>query len=127
MPLVGSVRSGDAKPVELAGPDPFQPHVPDVAGLVPGGVEDDAPGRHGILGVVEEVEADADGVPAEDREIDAVAPCVRARGEGHARADGLDLAQAQQPLQLGQLLRARCVRAGAGGGVGRSASTPTLR
>ena len=112
VPFAGSVRSGDAKPVELARLDPLQPHVPDIAGLVPGRVEDDAPGRHGILGVVEEVEADASGVPAEDREVDAIAPQVRPKGKGHARADGLDFAQAQQPLQLGQLLRARGARAG---------------
>ena len=82
MPFVGSVRSGNAIPVELAGPDSLHPDVPDVAGLVPGRVEDDAPGRHGILGMVEEVEADAGGVAAEDREVDAVAPQVRPKGKG---------------------------------------------
>ena len=107
MPLVRRVRSGDAKPVELAGPDPLQPDVPDVAGLVPGRIEDDAPGRHGVLGTGEEVEADAGGVPAEDGEVDAIPARMGAEGQGHARADGLNLAQLQEALELGELLRAR--------------------
>ena len=109
MPFMRRVRSGDAKSVELAGPDPLQPHVPDVAGLVPGRVEEDAPGGHGILGIGKEVEADAGGVPAEDREVDAIPARMGPEGQGHARADGLNLAQTQQAFELGKLLRARDV------------------
>ena len=86
--------------------------MPDIAGLVPGRIEDDAPDRRGILRVVEEVKADADGVPAEERKVDAIAPWVRPKGQWHARTDGLDLAQTHQPLELGQLLRARGIWAG---------------
>ena len=102
VPLVGRVRSRDAKPVELARGDAGQPHVPDVAGLVAGGIEDDAPRRHGVVGVGEEVEADAGRVPAEDGEVDAVSSRTRSEREGHARADGLHFAQTQQPFQLCQ-------------------------
>ena len=81
--------------------------MPDVAGLVPGRVEDDAPGRHGILGIGKEIEADAGGVPAEDGEVDAIPARMGAEWQGHARADGLNLAQTQEPFEFGKLLRAR--------------------
>ena len=72
--------------------------MPDIAGLVARGIEDEAPDRHGIFGVVEQVEADPDGVPAEDGEVDAIAPHVCPQGKGHAGADGLNFAQAQQSV-----------------------------
>src|SRR5262249_56060293 len=78
-----------------------------VAGLVPGGVEDETARRGGVLRTVEELQAHALGVPAEEGEIDAIPPRVCAQGERNARADRLDLTQAQEPLQLGQLRRAR--------------------
>jgi hypothetical protein len=95
MSLAWSIRAGNAKPVELADANSLQPYVPDVPRLVPSGVEDDAPSRVDILRVVKEFKANTYGVTAKECEIDAVAPCMCAEGKGYARADGLDLAQAQ--------------------------------
>ena len=91
MPVMGRVRSGDAKAIELPGPNPFEPDVPDVARLVPRRVEDDAAGWRGVLGTIEQVEANASRVPAEDGEVDAVSSHVSAERQRTARSDGLHL------------------------------------
>src|SRR5450755_3682929 len=59
VPSMRSVGSGETESVELSRFNPLQPNVPDVARLVPGGVEQDAPGWHGILVMIEEIEANA--------------------------------------------------------------------
>ena len=60
----------------------------------------------GVLGMVEEIEADARGVPAEDGEVDAVAARMGAERKRHARADGLNLAQAGGGVRVRQVARA---------------------
>ena len=104
MPVVGRVGSSKAKAIELAGLDPFEPDVPDVARPVSCRIENDAPGRRGVFGAVEEVETDARRVPAEDREVDTVGSQVGAERQRSARSDRLNLAQREQTLQLVKLL-----------------------
>jgi hypothetical protein len=77
--------------------------MPDVAGLVPGRVQDDAPDRHCGIEVIEKIEAHTRSMPAEYRKIDAVCPWVSAKWEGYAGTYGLDLAQAEQMFQCSQL------------------------
>jgi stage III sporulation protein SpoIIIAA len=57
--------------------------VPDVARLVSGGVEQYAPGRFGILGMIEEIKASAGCVPAKYREVHAIASRARPKRKGH--------------------------------------------
>jgi hypothetical protein len=78
--------------------------MPDIPGLVPGRVQNDGPGWLGVSAVVEQVEADAGRMAAEDGEVDARTPAMGAEGKWDAGPDGLDLALAQQPFQLCQLL-----------------------
>ena len=102
--VMGRVRSGDAKAIELPRPNPFEPNVPDVTRLVSRRVEDDGAGRRGVLGTVEQVEADAGRVPAEDGEVDAVTSHVSPERKRRAGADGLNLAQLEQTFELVELV-----------------------
>src|ERR1019366_6351919 len=102
-----SVGSSKAKSVKLAGMNPLQPEVPDVARLVPCGVEQDAPCRHRILAMIKEIEANTGSVPAENREVHSSAPRTRPKRQGHTRTDGLDFTETQQSLQLVELLSPR--------------------
>ena len=106
MPLMWRVRPGDAKAVKLPGTDPFEPDVPDIARFVPRWVEDDGARRRIVFGTIEQVEADARCVPAEDGEVDAVPSHVRSKGNRRTRSDGLNLTQLEQPFQFVELLGA---------------------
>ena len=90
----------ETESIKLAGHDPFQPNVPDIACPVPNRVEEHTSSRHRILDVVKKVDADAGGMAAEDRKIDAVASCGRSKWKGHTRSDRLDFAKAQQTLKF---------------------------
>jgi hypothetical protein len=81
--------------------------MPDVTRLVSGGIEQDASCRHGILGMIEEIKANAGSVPAENRKVHSIAPRTRPKRYGHTRTNGLDFAETQQPLQLVELLSPR--------------------
>ncbi len=105
MPFVGGVGSGNAEPVKLAGADAGEPYVPDVTGLVADRVEDDASSRFSILDMSEQIEAHARGMPAENCKVDAIPVHMRTERQGNARANGLDLTQAEQSLEFGELFR----------------------
>jgi hypothetical protein len=59
------------KSVKLSWLNTFQPYVPDVSGFVPSGIQDETPNRHRVLRAGKQIEADANGMPAEDREVDS--------------------------------------------------------
>ena len=107
MAVMGRVRPGDAKAIELPGPNPLEPDVPDVARLVPNRIEDDAPGRCRVFCTVEQVEPDASGVPAEDGKVHPGATEVRPQGKRRARSDGLHLAHGEETFQFIKLFVAR--------------------
>jgi hypothetical protein len=94
VPFMWSEGPKEPKSIELAGLDSFQPYVPDIAGPVPAGVEENASSWHGILDVVKEVEADAGSVAAEDRKVDASASRGCSQGKRYTGADRLDFAEA---------------------------------
>ena len=77
--------------------------MPDVAGLVLRGVEDDAAGRCRVLRTVEEIEADARRVPTEDGEVCPVPSQVGAEGKRNTGPDRLNLAQREQTLEFVEL------------------------
>jgi hypothetical protein len=105
MSFVRHVRPSYAVTIELASLDSVQPNVPDIACLVPGGVENDAPRWYRIAGTIEKIQAHADGMAAEDRKIYAAASDVGSQRKRHSRSNRLNFTQTQQVLQLGQLFR----------------------
>jgi hypothetical protein len=104
VPFMRSVRPGEAEAVELAGPDSFQPHMPDIARLVADSIEKDTATRRGIVDAVEEVDAGACSMAAENGKIDAVVSGAGPQGKRDAGTDGLNLAETQQPLHFVELL-----------------------
>src|SRR5271156_2728853 len=67
--------------------DAPDPHVPDVAGTVADRVEVDTARRLGVRAIGEELQPDAPGETAEEREIDTVHEGPRAQGQGKPAPD----------------------------------------
>jgi hypothetical protein len=78
--------------------------MPDIAGFVAQSIQKDTASRHGIVDAVEEVDAGAGGMPAENRKIDAVVSGAGPQGKRKAGTDSLDLAEIQQSIHFVELL-----------------------
>src|SRR5664279_4709066 len=81
MSFVGLVGAINAIRIKLTGTDPAYPDMPHIAGAVAGRIQLDCAGRRCVFGVVEQLQPDAAGVTAENREIDTPAEFVVSEGQ----------------------------------------------
>ncbi len=87
MAVLGLIRAVQPVGVELAGTYSRNPDVPHVAGAIARGIQVNHPGRHRVLRMIKQLEPNATGMTAEQREVDASRGFIRSQGQRNASSN----------------------------------------